>query len=514
MDTLPQDIIDHIVSYLLARRSKPRKPYAYLHHHLSRAPLATVSRRLQTAVERWTFRDMRINSDELEKFIQLLTPSRRTFLAGLEFIPMLPTYKDAAGTRAESPAERAANDESYTQAVQSLLETLKAWEEEDPHSVNYRLKLSINIPQSPSDRAWPGIFPQFRALLPKGNCIYEGRYLHSYIDLLRLEQLPEVHRVKHLVMKRPDKKRIHRNVCPKVPFMLASKMPNLESINVSVDDSEERFLDLRAKNRQDAADSLKRLSLPHLKSARLDFWHRRYNHEATVPSHLHAVGTQDPLSAAICDFSMNIVDLEISGIFDASLLRPLSSAVWPELRTLRLKLEPVTPAGEWYFLESHPSSSAPPERPSSEFTLKNLHEEPFHYWRESSYASQKHSEAFRGRVDEKLLSPFIEMYADALSSMPKLRKARLICNLDLQDETLSELLSVQVSYYAPGERSKSSSVKRDYNNRQLVISLLGWVPNPDLMAKLRSIQDEYRFEPMKEIGVDDSFEKQMEALHI
>ncbi|RMJ16518.1 hypothetical protein CDV36_003824 [Fusarium kuroshium] len=516
MDTLPQDIIDHIVSYLFARKFKPRKPYSYLHHHLSRAQLATVSRRLQTAVERWTFRDIRINSDELEKFIQLLTPARRTFLAGLEFIPILPSYKEAAGTRAESPAERAANDESYTQAMQSLLETLKTWEEEDPHSVNYLLKLSINLPKSPSDRAWQGVFPQWGSILPKGFCIYEGRYLHSYIDLLRLEQLPEVNRVKHLVMKRPDKKRMYRNFCPKVPFMLASKMPNLESVNFSMDDTEERFHDLRVHNRQEAADSLRRLSLPRLKSARLDFWHRRYRHEGAVPPRLHRVGMPDPLSAAICDFSMNLVDLELSGIFDASLLRPLNSVVWPKLQILRIKLEPVTPSGEWYFLESHPSNDPMVNRPSSEITHKNLHEESFSFRRESAYAGQSIAciSIFRGRVNEKALAPVIEAYADALSSMPKLRKAKLICNLDLKDETLSEPLSFQIAYFAPGEYSKSGRVDVNYNNRQLVTSLLGWVPSPDLMAKLRGIQDEYRVEPMKMMDVGDSFEKKMEALQI
>ncbi|RSL44349.1 hypothetical protein CEP54_014720 [Fusarium duplospermum] len=515
MDTLPQDIIDQIVSYLFATKFKLRKPYAHLHHHLPRAPFATVSRRLQTAVERWTFRDIRINSDELEKFIQLLTPARRTFLAGLEFIPILPPYKDTVNARAESPAERAANDESYTQAVQSLLEALKTWEEEDPQSVNYRLKLSINLPKSPSDRAWQGIFPQWNAILPKGYCIYEGRFLHSYIDLLRLEQLPEVNRVKHLVMKRPDKKRLYRNLCPKVPFMLASKMPNLESVNFSMDDSEERFHDLRVHNRQEAADSLRRLSLPHLKSASLDFWHRRYRHEEVVPPRLHRVGMPDPLSTAICDFSMNLVDLKLAGIFDASLLRPLGSVVWPELRTLRINLEPVTPSGEWYFLESFPSPDSPLGRPSSDFTHENLYEESFNFRREAAYASQPMvTTFFRGRVDEKALGPFIEAYADALSGMPKLRKAKLICNLDFEDETLSEPLSFQITYFAPGEYSKSGGVDRNYNNRQLVTSLLGWVPSPDLMAKLRGIQDEYRVEPMKEMDVGDSFEKKMEALQI
>jgi hypothetical protein len=514
MDTLPQDIIDHIVTYLLADGSKPRQPYAYLHPRLSRAALATVSRRLQTAVERWTFRDIRINSDELEKLIELLTPARRTFLAGLEFVPILRRYKDAASARAESPADRAANDESYTRAVQSLLETLKVWEEENPHSINYRLRLSINVPQSRSDRVWPGIFPQWKALLPKGNCIYEGRYLHSYIVLLRPEQLPEVHRVNHLVMIRPDEKRIHRNVCPKVPFMLASKMPNLETVDFSVDDSEERFLDLRRRNRQEAADAMKGVSLPELKSARLDFWHRRYRNEATVPPHLHGVNIPDPLSAAVCDFSMSLVNFEVAGIFDPDLLRPLSQAPWPNLQTFSIELEPISPSGEWYFLESQPPSQPPVDRPSSEFSYKNLHQEQFSFRREASYASQRPADAFRGRVNEKTLAPFIEAYANALSVMPKLVSAKLVCNLDFHSETLPEPPSFQIAYFAPGAYSNSGLVDLNYNTRQLVTSLLGWVPSADLMTKLRGIQDAYRIEPMKEMDVGDSFEKQMEALQI
>ncbi|KAM0424346.1 hypothetical protein ACHAPT_010492 [Fusarium lateritium] len=513
MDTLPQDIIDHIVSYLLAERFKPRKSYPYLYLRLSRALLATVSRRLQTAVERWIFRDISINSEELETFSHILTPARRTFLVNLEFIPILPNYDVAASVRAESPAERAANDKSYTQAVHSLLETLKTWEEEDPLTVRYRLKLAINHPQSHSDRAWPGIFPPWKAMLPKGNCIYEGRYLHSYIDLLRPELLPEVHRVRNLVMLRPGEKDIHRNVCPKVPMMLASRMPNIESVDLSMDDSEERFLDLRRRNRQEASDTMKELSLRELKSARLDFWHRRYRNEATVPPLLHGEDGPDPLSSAICDFSMNLVNLELAGIFDCSILRPLNKVPWPNLQTLCIQLEPIAPSGEWYFLGSQPSSQ-PPDRPSSEISHMNLHDEEFNFRREAAYASQRSVDVFRGRVNEKALAPFIEAYADALSVMPKLVSAKLICNLNLEDETLPEPLSLQIAYFAPGANSETGLVDANNNTRQLVTSLLGWVPNADLMDKLRRIQDAYRVEPMRERDAGDSFEKRLEALQI
>ncbi|KAL6404312.1 hypothetical protein AUP68_13699 [Ilyonectria robusta] len=526
METLPQDLIDQIVSYLLPENFKPKGSYDKRGKPaLPIAPLAALSRRLRASVERLTFKYIKINSDELAEFGQLLTPARRSLLVGLTFTVILPSYDAAAGLRAESPAERAANDESYTQAIKSLCQTLKRWETEDPESIVCRMALTINHPESPSDRPWPSeVAPWSPGSGTEDECIHEGRYLHSYIDLMHPEELPVLNRVKHLNMLRPEATYAHRNVYPKVPMLLASKMPNLESVKFGMDDDEKRFPDIRKRNRDEAAHAIRQLSLPALKSADFHFFLRRYRNESVSPPVLLDPGIPDPLSSAFCEFSHNLVNLDLTGVFDISLLRPLqglSETSWPRLRFLDIDFHATTPSGGWYFTSREgcpvPSSySGVP--PDPQYNYSNLHEEQFSFRREADYAFLTPVEVFRARVKDETLVPLIEAYADALSVMPKITSAVFNCQLEDRSFDDGEPGWFSIAFFAPCVNAKKNGPKQVCTNcnrtatRQLVTSLLGWVPGEELAAKLRGIKDAYSKAPMVEMDIVEYIEENQEAI--
>lgn len=509
METLPQDIIDQIISYLVPRNRKPGASSDKDDGSFPPlAPLAgAISYRVQCAVERQTFKSIKISSQELQEFSQILTPRRRFLLTSLSFTAILPTYDAEAATRAESPAERAANDESYTEAISSLFHLLESWEIENPELVSYRFALTITHPQSPSDGSTSfSIAPQAGAPHRNKRSIRHGRYLHSYISLEKPASLPILHRVKKLEMPQPKAVVARRNLCPKVSMLFASKMPNLEQIEVSVDDDEKRFPEIRKQNRLEMAEVIHELSLPSLRIAIIEFSQRRYVDETVVPPILHDTAIPDPLSSAFYGLSLNLVRLEISGVFDLSLLRPLqglSGTPWPRLQALDITLFPTTPSGDWYFTgnEDHPRAriyrpAHPKPRGHSE-----LHLEEFSFADEEIYASLAPSNIFRNKIKNDTFVPFIKAFTNALSAMPKLFSAALDCQLE-EDSTDEGWFTI--SYFAPCAGAKKLAPGKFCPNcyrgatRQLVTSMFDWTENEELAIELRKIQENIHDAPIEQ----------------
>ncbi|GKT44567.1 uncharacterized protein ColSpa_04748 [Colletotrichum spaethianum] len=284
-------------------------------------------------------------------------------------------------------------------------------------------------------------------------------------------------------------------------------MPSLESIKLSMDDDEKRFPDIRVRHRNEVAQAIKELSLPALTKADFDFFLRRQRNERAQPPVLHETDVPDPLSSAICEFSQNLVNLKVTGVFDDSLLRPLkhlSTTSWPNLRFLDINLFTATPSGGWYFTKRDDVPTQPLYTywPQNNNAHSDLHMEEFSFLEEASYAFLNPVHVFRGKADDAALTPFVEVYADALSTMPKLTSAAF--NFQLEDHVDGEPGWFCIAYFAPCKSAQKHPPRLICPNcnrgvtRQLVTLLLGWEPNEQLAAKLRSIGNEFRAEPMVE----------------
>ncbi|CAH0044917.1 unnamed protein product [Clonostachys solani] len=526
MDTLPHEVIEHIISFLVPNLVEPvREPYERASRSRPNVrlltPVATTSRRMQAAVERWSFRHIKIKSDELPEFSKLFTPSRRASLASLTFTVILPSYDANAAIRAESPEDRAANDEAYTQAIHSLFNLLSEWETEDP-DLPRRLSLDVNHPESPSDRPWPSKYAPWNAnSVTDWSTIHEGRYLHSYISLNRPETLPVLQRVKRLSMLRPEERYAYRNARPTVPVFLAMKLPNLEEFNFSVDDDEKRFPQIRKQNREEIANLMQGLSLPSLRRVDFDFTLRRFRDELATPQALHEEGDTDILSSTVHNFALshNLMDLTLTGVFDITLLRPLETmgaTPWPSLQFFDIHLHINTPSGGWYFiprpLEAHAyahmaanniHANPPGVADGAEGDPSNLHNEIFSFVREARYSHLTPVRVFRGEVNKSTMVPFVNAYADALTQMPRLKSSMLGCQIE--DDTYDgEPGWFTFAYFAPcGSARKDPTIQvcpncRRGTTRELVTWLLGWTPSEALMDKFRSLQIDTYPEPLVE----------------
>ena len=506
MDTLPQDIIDEIISSLLPEDWEPSDPYNQRRKWRLLSPLATLSPLFQAAVERMTFKYIKINSDEISEFKKLFTRSRRLYLSKLTFTVILPSYDSVAALRAESPDEWKANDESYTDATLSLFQILKSWELEDPGLVNYRLTLCINHPESPSDTHWPHPYVPWNGNGNEEEAIYEGRFLHSFIDFTRPELLPTLHRVERFVMlQQPEKRYGYRNVYPKVPILLASKMPNVRVIRLCMDDDENRFPDLRRRNRDELGEAIRQLSLPEVEEAIFHFYMRKYRNEKILPPVLCDPRTGDSLGSAIYSFSHNLVGLRIVGVFDSSVFRSLEGlreTQWPRLKTFITELHESTPSGDWYLIDKDGISIAS-SRLTSPMSRVNIHNEQFNFTEEARYAHMHPINIFRKLPNEKTLAPVVEAYVDALSVMPKIHTACLsvlIQDGDEEDEEEVDLFTI--TYLGPCHNAKNYPPRKicpscDHTaTRRLVTCFMGWKPTDELAAKLYGIQDAFRTEPM------------------
>lgn len=494
MDRLPQELIEAIVSYIFSDDdgqlssgndgddedegyAAPHKPA------ISTAPLAVISRAWQAAVERRTFRSIRVDSDELSHFQAAFVPARRGFLTKLVLTVILPPYDGIGRTKKETLKDKQANNKAYSDAIHSTFRILHGWEADRHADPSHRIKLFINHPVSRSDVQWHEGRPMKG---PEGQ-IYEGRYFHSYIDLFGAEELPQLNQVSNLVMRMPKHQLGHRMVYPKVPVELASKMPNLCSIALDVNDNERRFVQRRYDQRVALAERLQALSLPSLQTADLNFFYSPPEDHHFMPPMLSPSPDHDLLSSACHAFSQGLRELTLNGVLGASLFRPLAGlkdVAWPNLQQMDIHFHQVTPQGDWYFT-GEPTRQRPRGSPQLDAPEQDDDEEEFDFDREYQITGVHPSCQYRHTPDDAVISPFVEAFADAVSSMPQLRIATLHSTLlaNSQDESW-----FVIAYIGPCTRPEVCQGKcYRLRQRNLVTDTQGWSPSDALMSKLRNM---------------------------
>lgn len=450
------------------------------------------------SIERLTFRHVRLSSDELSTFRQIFKDStasssassynqgarqqqhrRRHLLKSLTLDIILPSYSRSASKRIETLAERRANDVAYTTAIQELFQILKTWEVEDPSLVvgsggrgRNGLKLCINHPLSRSDRPYSleGEWDTSSLAESSDNddssddssstrlSIHEGRYFHHHIDLLSPSTLPELNSIGELVMKQPSGRWGFRMTYPKVPYLLAHKMPRLEAFDIDVSDNEKRFPELRRRNRLELAEVMARLELPRLKRAGMMFFQMRWRDQRVVPPVLLTVAGEggkevDPLSCAIRRLAGDgLTDLTVTGVVDQSLFRDCAdrsggagtSTDWKNMRRLEINFYETTPSGQWYFTGRPPRDALPAQfhpdlwNDETEMVAMDVTElgqggEQFSFAREAGLAGMEPRTVFRSTPCAETMDPLVDAFAEATAGMPHLKSAMLNCTTDVAE---------------------------------------------------------------------------------
>ncbi|KAH6645273.1 hypothetical protein BKA67DRAFT_109150 [Truncatella angustata] len=491
MDQLPQELIELIVEFLSPDASLPdededgwspysdsRKPESSL------LPYATISRAWQAAIERQTFRSLKLNSDEYPMLKNTLGPHRYRCLQRLVLTIILPSYDSVSATKVETQQDKDANDHAYSRAVHDIFDILRSLEVVDGKSRS--LEFYINHPVSRSDVQY------FMGRGTKGSDgqIYEGRYFHSYIDLYNIHRLPKLRDVTKFVMKMPKTQLGHRMLYPRVPFQIASKMPNLEALSVDANDNERLYVDRRLKYRQDLAEHLQKLSLPKLRKADLHFLYTSPQDHYYMPPMINPTADFDLLSSVCQSFSQGLEELDLNGVLDVTLLRPLEgfkTALWPRLEQLDIHFHQVRPAGGWYFT-GDPPSWMPGPTPATEAIVDNPNEE-FDFGQEMGLIGMQQTRYFRTTPDNDAITPLVEAFADAVAVMPKIRNAMLHSTLGEGNVTPEWFV---IAYVAPC-RKPAACQGACYRlpERMLVTDLQGWVPADRVTNKLRNMGSKY-----------------------
>ncbi|KAF5520371.1 hypothetical protein CGCA056_v008780 [Colletotrichum aenigma] len=316
MERLPQEIIDQIIdccSPWLIRRRRASK-------------FATFSKKFKLAIERHTFRTIRIRRSDLERFAEVFNHQhRRNHLHCLIFeleIPLCRKYPEAT--------RREANSNGATDAIFDLLTCLSRWEED--------CGIALYITSRPKRLQYSDTKPDYR---------------YDYLEILHPEKLPLVDCIQGLFMNYAGnhKEPGFREVSPLSCLKLATKLPRLKGAFLSYTEPGE-FLAFRQRLREEFVQALNKTRLP---SSMTKVWlnidgpdYTCHNPPSMVPSQ-----EEDRLSLALRRVAGSVKIFRYSGPLDPCFFWPSSLAespepFWQSVTRISITLNPAAPSGTWY----------------------------------------------------------------------------------------------------------------------------------------------------------------------
>ncbi|KAI0602471.1 hypothetical protein F4775DRAFT_602491 [Biscogniauxia sp. FL1348] len=495
MDKLPQEIVDHIVSYLpqvprtkiLETRSERRQRHIF-------ARYAAVSRKFQLAIEPRTFRTFIVISDneQLRQCFAILNPRRLSYVREIRYFVLLPQGKQVIYTAYERPDEQAVNNQEFTLAMKHLFRILQP--QGEAAKAGKGINLCIRDIVSPSDEFLQKALPY-------------RRHQRSRIRLLmKPEDLPLLPNVSHLLLM-PARHLLH----PRVAIDIASRLPNLEAMQLTFDAREFLYHGLVLQDRQSLADAIGEHleALKRIKQVALlmEADGGPINQAIAIPSCLCDLG-YDPLGSAMRRWALGIEYTTIQGSYDGTLFWPHSSE--PEydgysaiikqskMKRMLVTLERYTPSGWWYFMptfsqefgdrDADKARNALPPRfiPAADPTIMEV-------------------EGFTGNdIDlmteeclcqrtvplDETMEPLVESWARALQWMPELEQALLSFGEQNNGEvgrTSDMWRQWSIIYRAPGMAyDELGSTPEGKRSRRLEFHNVGdWKPRSSTMEMLR-----------------------------
>ncbi|KAL8641110.1 MAG: hypothetical protein Q9226_008672 [Calogaya cf. arnoldii] len=502
MDRLPQELINHVAFFIESEDDQSDTGLLMRKKTASRLPpYATLSRQWQLAIEYRTFHTLRLKSTDLSYFTQILTGHRRDCLSHLSYAVVLPTYTDNDCAKFEREEDQTRNNQAFTDAVYVLFQILHAWDTAAPAKKSRSLFLNISDIYSPMDGRHRDNYKEDRELSDSGkrHDLWYHRYEHSKLRLLGHSALPSLSRVSGFRNYTFD----HRHLEPSSALQLTTKLPNLESLNLNLDDNEKKDPHARQQARHDFA-----MYLPTIPSHSLQEFLLKYhykdpsNQHFSTPSALLPDTTPiDHLSRALHDLSRssNLTTFRVFSIVTSPDLywpeNPSTPPLWPNLRQFDVQFRMVNPDGDWYFLPDRmrspdsdesensddPNTSNDEENSDDDDISLDFYEEPF---RPDPYNEREAARAigdypfrrFRTMPSDALMNPLLAAMARAAAHMPKLQI------MSLQSTTRDpNAAGFSIYFYAAGQRSKLHTQSGDLDKPRLFWHVGAWRPDDEVL---------------------------------
>jgi hypothetical protein len=509
MDRLSQEIINLIATFIERYPGQWDVP-PWKRTVASCLPrYSTISQAWKYAIECIVFRKITLKSIEIDAFDAILRGNRRRFLKHVTLHVLLPHYDDKACGRFEREVDRNANNEAFTNAIVKLFTVLKSWEEDGliEGSIFFAL-WEIYASSDRGKRDWKALQQhRFEADVGQRHDLFEHRYMHSLIHLLRLDCLPSIRRVAKANF---DNQILGRNLAMRAVVDMAVKFPNLESLSCTLNDDEKHYVENRVINRHSFASVLSDCTFSYLKIADLTFFHESPSNQAMKPADLRGDQSHDPLSTALrLTFSQcpNLTSLTLTGVFDSSLFWPPSEQstnipvfnCWPNLQFLTVTFDPTTPSGHWYF--TGPSGDDPEHEVTSRSTEDDnsasdsedsplSHDDdagdPFDVEEFNRLAGLDPEVTFRTTPNVTHLNPFILAFANFVknTASPFLHTAALTTGpLSFPN---GDHFQFDIGYYAPNQTAYyGDEGVEDKAVPRLYFETGDWIPDPEVLQGLK-----------------------------
>ncbi|KAI9157908.1 hypothetical protein HJFPF1_05893 [Paramyrothecium foliicola] len=493
MDALPQSIHDEIASLMDGAV-------------FQRPTLATVSHKWQAAIERQTFRKIRLKSSEL-------------------------AHESVRG-RFECEEDRRINDEAFTAAFTKLFNILQSW---DP-STGGHIELVLRDVYSVTDHDFLRISSQRRegySLLGFAGPgtdnldtassqeldLWSWRHIYSQLELSKPE-LPTVPVVGCFWIAALTT----RKVSPSAASQIMIKLPNIKEVELRLHDDELRYTALRRIRRQNLEKAICR-SLSNLSNLRtlvismvnLQFWSPTWG-LANLNFDDHS--TSDSLSKKVYFATANLdslKDLAVKGPLDTSIFGPaptksLPGLFWQNLENLHIQFAMRHPLGGSYFqvllgsgsfslLNVNPfvaplDAQMPPgydDIEDEDILARNLFSPSRHFASDGFYDCNV-------APRDHLIEPLFMAFGRACLQMRALRSAQLTCDIPLHQDTKTNKpgmprYSWGVTYLSTGSSLKFDAHKcpiffENPERRRLFWTVQHWRPSMQLKHLLRQIGQE------------------------
>ena len=531
MNNLPQELVDHISSYLS-------------HKDLKKTLL--LSRKFQFAAEQFSeaFTDFALTLSNASKFISTYSGRRSYFLQNVSFATSVFSREDEAEEDCRDTAnEVKLMDEDFTFQIRFLFTTLKAVETRlnGVHSL-------VNIHLT--------IYTPTRAINEERYCPHV-KCISWRVHLLSPSTLPSLTSVRTLTVETPE-----QTFCGGEPVLslrkpdlrmlldISSRLPYLGFLrcNIGGDEWQTGFRSEalrsatrdwegpRRDSRHDFGKALENLTvaLPYLRHAQLDFLYP-LNHVEGIDQrlalpNLTKPAIYDPFSTSLRILSYQLRTMNLRVVADKTLFLPDDGSIpsWPNLESINVMFHMSTSSGSWFF-NGLPGIGATKgfdvtdkSYPSFKVNAKDYEEDD--ETADINWDKERVTVQYRVEPNEETLVPFLTAFATAAALMPLLKQAAIWSPLrfsphtegfneyeDFDTNQVSTLpclgnaeLAWGVAYTAPRlEAFKTLPGEHLSNNRQIWWRVAKWRPSPDLHHIFHCIGRDRHGKGLSEYWVDD-----------
>jgi hypothetical protein len=205
MDTIPTEILEHIIDSLAELHEWYKSPVQRIYHKAKFAQYASISQAWRDSIEQITFRDLTITTNELNTFASLFSGEniiRRAQLTSLTVNFVLPSPRNALGCCVavripEREADSIVFSASLAKVFTILADIATRTSEQSP------LALSFIEAQRPG-QYWKSKYIEWTKCEPRNHTerqMLEAKAVSGYYELVCGEAIPALHGVATLEFK-------------------------------------------------------------------------------------------------------------------------------------------------------------------------------------------------------------------------------------------------------------------------------------------------------------------------